>query len=261
LPTLGKAREAANRTKCLSNLRQIGIALQMYANNNKDQICIGTIGGSTNDPSMQESYGIWWGTSSLKHPLPLGVLFMAGYIKNPQSYYCPSDLDWYNAYNTSLNPWPGSTPQDMETYDKYCRGGYAMRGVEGDLTRVTDSMTDTQITPSVARMIQWPKTPPAPGYPVLDQAKNPWSPFPKLSKFKNKVLVSDLISCPDRILLRHKTGVNAYYSNGSAKFIPLDKNGGYFKQIKDLPNGTGNFAVQYNDEIVRAYRELDLLGG
>src|SRR5689334_17149090 len=78
LPTLGKAREAANRTKCLSNLRQIGVAIQMYANNNKDQICIGTIGGSTNDASMQESYGIWWGTSSLKHPLPLGVFFMTG---------------------------------------------------------------------------------------------------------------------------------------------------------------------------------------
>src|SRR5436305_10029542 len=60
LPALGKARESANRTKCLSNLRQIGMAMQMYANANKDQIPIGTIGDSTNTPSMQESYGIWW---------------------------------------------------------------------------------------------------------------------------------------------------------------------------------------------------------
>src|SRR4051812_28359175 len=78
LPALGKAREAANRTKCLSNLRQIGMAMQMYANANKDQIPIGTIGDSTNTASMQESYGIWW---SGKHTLPLGVLFIAGYIK------------------------------------------------------------------------------------------------------------------------------------------------------------------------------------
>src|SRR5256885_4443566 len=34
LPTLGKAREAAKRTQCLSNLRQIAVLLNMYANQN-----------------------------------------------------------------------------------------------------------------------------------------------------------------------------------------------------------------------------------
>src|SRR3954451_23109404 len=105
LPSLNKAREAANRTKCLSNIRQIGVAIQMYANANKDQTplgCLGSSGGSP-VPSLQESYGIWWGGN--KHWLPLGVLYQVGYIKTAQSYYCPSDNDWYNAYNTNLNPW------------------------------------------------------------------------------------------------------------------------------------------------------------
>src|SRR4051812_32985994 len=35
LPTLNNARERANRLKCASNLRQIGMALMMYANDNK----------------------------------------------------------------------------------------------------------------------------------------------------------------------------------------------------------------------------------
>ncbi len=35
LPSLNGAREAANRTKCLSNLRQIGMAMFMYTNDNK----------------------------------------------------------------------------------------------------------------------------------------------------------------------------------------------------------------------------------
>src|SRR4051794_8985592 len=116
LPALGKARESANKAKCLSNIRQIGIAIQMYSNANHDQTPLGTIGssGTTPQPSMQESYGIWWGASGGKsHPLPLGVLYVTGYIKNPQSYYCPSDQDWFNAYNTSFNPWPGTTQQDM----------------------------------------------------------------------------------------------------------------------------------------------------
>jgi prepilin-type N-terminal cleavage/methylation domain-containing protein/prepilin-type processing-associated H-X9-DG protein len=35
LPALNKARQAANTIKCASNLRQIGVAFQMYANGNK----------------------------------------------------------------------------------------------------------------------------------------------------------------------------------------------------------------------------------
>jgi len=255
LPTLNKAREAANRTKCLSNLRQIGMAIQFYANANHDQIVLGTIGSTTNEPSMQENYGIWWGAS--KHWLPLGVYYQVGYIKNPQSYYCPSDTDWANAYNTSFNPWPGITTQDIEAYGSYLRGGYGLRGVEGDLSRVTDQ-EDITITSDVARMIQWPKTVPAPGYPMLDQDKKPWQPYPKLSHFKNKALVSDLIGAPERINIRHKTGVNVYYSNGSAKFVPADKSHGFFYMIRKLNN---TFVVDAADDIVRAYRELDKLGG
>jgi prepilin-type N-terminal cleavage/methylation domain-containing protein/prepilin-type processing-associated H-X9-DG protein len=35
LPTLGRAREAARRTMCMSNLRQWGMGFQMYANQNR----------------------------------------------------------------------------------------------------------------------------------------------------------------------------------------------------------------------------------
>jgi len=37
LPSLAKARETANRAKCANNLRQIGLAIQMYCNENKQQ--------------------------------------------------------------------------------------------------------------------------------------------------------------------------------------------------------------------------------
>lgn len=38
LPTLGKAKETANKTVCLSNLRQMGLATNLYANDNKDRV-------------------------------------------------------------------------------------------------------------------------------------------------------------------------------------------------------------------------------
>src|SRR3954451_5665794 len=38
LPALMRAREQANRVKCMSNLRQIGTACVMYANDNKGYI-------------------------------------------------------------------------------------------------------------------------------------------------------------------------------------------------------------------------------
>src|ERR1700733_7053177 len=37
LPSLNRARETANRVKCASNLRQIGQAIVMYANENNQQ--------------------------------------------------------------------------------------------------------------------------------------------------------------------------------------------------------------------------------
>src|SRR5688572_684054 len=35
LPSVARARETANRAKCLSNLRQLGLAFTMYLNENK----------------------------------------------------------------------------------------------------------------------------------------------------------------------------------------------------------------------------------
>lgn len=38
MPALQKARESANRADCLSNLKQIGLAIQLYANENRNQM-------------------------------------------------------------------------------------------------------------------------------------------------------------------------------------------------------------------------------
>ena len=50
LPALAKAKEKAYKAQCLSNLRQVGIALHMYANNNNDYIPRSDDGGTH----------VWW---------------------------------------------------------------------------------------------------------------------------------------------------------------------------------------------------------
>jgi prepilin-type N-terminal cleavage/methylation domain-containing protein/prepilin-type processing-associated H-X9-DG protein len=56
LATLNSARESARRTACLSNLRQIGNAIVMYANDNKGLFPSSAIGGS----ASQADDWIWW---------------------------------------------------------------------------------------------------------------------------------------------------------------------------------------------------------
>src|SRR5688500_593553 len=51
LPTLSRARESANKTACLSNMRELGNAFRLYAAGNKDAIPIGCVGVA--DPVSQ----------------------------------------------------------------------------------------------------------------------------------------------------------------------------------------------------------------
>src|SRR3954447_21989898 len=54
LPALGRAREAASRTACLSNLRQVHMAIALYGANYRDAVPLGT--WST---YHQQNYMVW----------------------------------------------------------------------------------------------------------------------------------------------------------------------------------------------------------
>jgi prepilin-type N-terminal cleavage/methylation domain-containing protein len=44
LPALGKAKEKSKRARCLSNLRQLGLACHLYANDNNDRLPVNSAG-------------------------------------------------------------------------------------------------------------------------------------------------------------------------------------------------------------------------
>ncbi|MCS7034846.1 MAG: DUF1559 domain-containing protein [Phycisphaerae bacterium] len=58
LPSLNRARETANRVKCGNNLRQIGLALKLYANENRGQFPRAVYQpGATVTPTWGSGYG------------------------------------------------------------------------------------------------------------------------------------------------------------------------------------------------------------
>ncbi len=80
LPALGKAQEAGRSTACLGNLRQIGIALQLYTQDNNNRL-----------PEMRDRL---FGTNAV----PFGDnqatidVVLTDHLGAPQALKCPSDF-------------------------------------------------------------------------------------------------------------------------------------------------------------------------
>src|SRR4051794_14619789 len=86
LPTLGKARDAAARTACMSGLRELNNALRIYAQENRDAVPIGgiaaspTTGAQGTNPNMQFpfTYTVYWKGPSGEGIGGLGFLAYSG---------------------------------------------------------------------------------------------------------------------------------------------------------------------------------------
>src|SRR5438552_6244373 len=113
LPSLNKAREAAKRTQCLSNLRQIAVFLNMYANAYKGVVPLGANSGGAagRDISEGNNYnlsrpansttvgGFTFGTDADSPGfrfVGLGLLFKANLVKEDKAggsalvFFCPT---------------------------------------------------------------------------------------------------------------------------------------------------------------------------
>ena len=78
MPTLSKAREHSRRTACLSNLRQLGQGMIMYAGEHRDRLPNGNPTGVADD---------YAGTSLVL------VNLATIYLKHAAVFHCPSDPD------------------------------------------------------------------------------------------------------------------------------------------------------------------------
>ena len=99
LPSMGRAREAARRAACASNLRQVHVGFAEYALDFRGRVPIGYRRNTRQCNSM-----IYSGTS--KRLVLFGALYRAGLMNEPQVFYCPSEQSEKLTFNTAANPWP-----------------------------------------------------------------------------------------------------------------------------------------------------------
>ena len=106
LPALGRARESARRTQCASNLKQIGLAINMYSNDNSG--AFPTVSTSAASTEMQS----------------LGQLFNT-YIPDRKVFKCSSDGGVTDAGNLSISPGTATVANaTFESTDNSCSYGY-----------------------------------------------------------------------------------------------------------------------------------------
>ena len=109
-PVFSKARESANRTKCLSNLRTIGQAMFVYANNNRDRLPNG------NDPyTWSDDAAANWVMKNFADDVSAGRVFR-----------CPSDRNEGDpeVIETALQNEPRSARISYEFYSLFWASAY-----------------------------------------------------------------------------------------------------------------------------------------
>ena len=81
-PVFAKAREKARQTSCLSNCKQMGLGVMMYAQDYDEKYPAGLIGASGAQGPVTQStwFTTTWNTSDIIFP----------YVKNTQMFWCPS---------------------------------------------------------------------------------------------------------------------------------------------------------------------------
>jgi prepilin-type N-terminal cleavage/methylation domain-containing protein/prepilin-type processing-associated H-X9-DG protein len=181
LPALSKSRKQANRTACLSNLRQVYLCYQLYAQSYGDQIPIGYDGADPANPGSgfeQSDFLLHNSASPSGSPFTtlFGLLVDANLMTSPQILYCPSEGNSRYQFNTPQNPWPPVAGID----------GYVAFGCRP--------------------VVYWP------GSTVPE-------PMPKLSKMKSLALAADIVSTTTIVSARHSSGVNVVYGDGSAHYV------------------------------------------
>jgi prepilin-type N-terminal cleavage/methylation domain-containing protein len=157
LPALARAKSQAQRIKCISNQRQIGLAFKMYADDFQDKYPVhdgwAATGGRRPTTPYITGYAGDYGGNQWETNRPLNR-----YAVNPEVFHCPADK------GDALNPVPKSCWEGwgnsylVEWAGDFCRVK-AITGSGGAVYTKTDPITGATIARRPATKIiqgDWP---------------------------------------------------------------------------------------------------------
>jgi prepilin-type N-terminal cleavage/methylation domain-containing protein/prepilin-type processing-associated H-X9-DG protein len=111
-PTIIGVRSKASQVKCMSHMRQIGMAMQLYLGDNDDKFPMGAyeIEVTDNGATASRTVRVYWED----------ILFHAGYLKTGDVLICPSatNNDYRSSYgvNRWVMGWTKSVKMDAIPY-------------------------------------------------------------------------------------------------------------------------------------------------
>ncbi len=98
-PVLGRARASARRTQCISNLRQLGLALEMYASDYRDLYPWAKDSADTHVPEIWSPHPEW---QSKLADMPRLIDVLQSYTASREVFRCPSDIGYDHLEGTSI---------------------------------------------------------------------------------------------------------------------------------------------------------------
>lgn len=195
-PVFARAREKARQASCCSNIKQLDLAMLMYAQDYDEMWCMGYRGAGQPyevDPvtgSRRTGWFAWWGS-------------VYPYVKNAQLYACPSA---HGSVDYSYNPW-------------VVRRSYSDIGAGNAIATLKEPA-------SVLLLFEaWSGTRPC-GYPIGDVApgSSPWCRARAAADAHPKGWPYDWS--------RHNDGANIAYADGHVKWLK-NENWAYYPENYD----------------------------
>ena len=166
LPSLQKARSAANRAVCLSNERQMLIALQMYGNQNKSNLPPGLDGCNYyqgnfvyRDPTALNNHGYPNGVRPWHSDgwCLLGYTFSSRILKDAKAFYCPE----HRANVTYPSAWENPSAKFINYTYRYTMTipGPKLGKLKGNPAIIADHFEGNPYG-SFGTLAEWPHTQP-----------------------------------------------------------------------------------------------------
>jgi len=241
LPALSRAREQAAKTQCLANLRQQGQYIQMYVNQNKGALPVGSWGAYP-----EYGYVLWQQTYAIY--IGEGLMMPAGLVNTDvvsdtsagegKLFYCPVQTNQGSGYNDQGNEWfgtPGAATRMSYTQRPEWR--YENK------SWVTHIWNPNATDGSHVRVPTYPQ---------------PW--YPRSKDYKNRALVIDMLVNPghESFLQGHRKGINMLKSDWSAQWVPFDNLQPMINNLRTMwPQFAGTPTTGTRAEFYKIWNKLD----